>query len=95
MVYGVQDAFEIDFDHVPIRYEVFVDDLHRVGCTPPWAKAVRGVWEVGFKARLDHDLPRLLHPPLPDGRNPQRALPSVRLGDIDPPHRRRPVVPSP
>src|SRR5262245_8941584 len=95
MVDRVKASFDIDVYHVPIRYELFFDDLHRLGCTTPGAKAIRGVLEVGFKDRLDHDLTRLLHHPIPYGRNPARSLPSVRFGDVDPQHRLRSVAPSP
>jgi len=78
-----------------MRDEWCVDDLHRLGGTTPWAKAVRGVWEGGGNDRLDPDRTRLLHHPLPDGRHPARSLPSSRCGEIDPPPRLRPVAPSP
>jgi len=95
MVDRVKESFDIDVYHVSIRSEWFFDDLYRLGCTTPGAKAVRGVLEVGFKDRLEHDLTRLLPHPIPDGRNPERSLPSVRFGDGDPQHRLRSVAPSP
>jgi len=51
--------------------------------------------EVGVQDRREHDLPRLVHHPIPDGRHPERSLPAVRVGAIDPQHRLRPVAPSP
>lgn len=95
MVDRVKAARDIDVSDVPSRYALFFDDLHRLGCTTPWATAIRGVLAVGFTARLDHDLTRLLHHPRPYGRTPERSLPSVRFGDLDPPHRLRSVAPRP
>ena len=95
MVYRVKASCAIDFYDGPMRYEWCFDDLHRLGSTTRWANAIRGVLAVGFNDRLDHDFTRLLHHPIPYGRNPARSLPSVRCGEIDPPHRLRSVAPSP
>jgi hypothetical protein len=91
----IQEAFDIDIHHIPMRYELFLDHFYRLGGTPLRAKAVRRILKVGFKKWLDHDLARLLDHPVPHCWNPKWSLPSVRLRDIDPQHRLRSVAPRP
>src|SRR6266705_5805601 len=53
--------------------------------------AVRSVLEVGLEDRFQHELGGGLHHPIPDGRNAERSLASVRFRDHHPPHRIGPV----
>ena len=66
----------------------FLDCIHRPA---RGAIAVGIVLEVSLEDRLQHELGGGLNHPIPDGRNAERSLASVRFRDHHPPHRIGPV----
>src|ERR1700682_3894861 len=65
--------------------------LDRVSRSPKGAVAVGVVLEVRLEDRFQHELGGGLYYPIPDGRNAERSLASVRLRYRHPPHRIGPV----
>ena len=92
---GGTDAVASDRDDIPVRDAWCLAHLDHWGGAPLRAEAGGRVWEVGVTARLAHARARRWHHPVAHGRHPEGAFPSVRWGEIDPPHRRRSVAPSP
>ena len=66
----------------------FLDCIHRPTCG---TIAIRSVLEVGLEDRLQHELGGGLDDAIPDGRNAERSLASIRFRDHHPPHRIGPV----
>src|SRR5260370_32909445 len=65
--------------------------LDRVYRSTNGAVAVGVVLEVRLEDRFQHELGSGLYYPIPDGRNAERSLASVRLWYRHPPHRIGPV----
>ncbi len=73
------------------------DGVARLVGRAPWAEPVAGRGEVGLEDRFKDQLRRRHRYPVAHGRDakrPGRPRPA-RLGDVDPPQRRRPVRPGP
>ncbi len=66
--------------------------LQRTLRAPLGAEAIRDRQKVGLEDRLQHQLRRHLHHPVPDRRDAQRPLPSVSLRDVPAQHHPGPVL---
>ncbi len=88
----IEVAGQIGVDHVgvtPANMPVhFLDRVHRPA---RGTVAVGIVLEVSLEDRFQHDLGGGLDHPIPDRRNAERSLASIRLRDHHPPHRIGPV----
>src|SRR6266571_3228457 len=73
--------------------EQFVHCLDGIARAPPRPVAVGSRFQIGLEDRLDHQLHRGLHHPVPDRRDAERALAAVGLGDHHAPHWIGPIGP--
>jgi site-specific DNA recombinase len=93
------DAVEVLLDvgiHHPVMPGVarFPDRLQRILSASPRTESITALLEIRLEDRLDHELYRRLHHPVSYRRYPQRPLLPIRLRDVLPSHRWRPVFPS-
>jgi len=95
MVDAVKVLLNVGIHH-PVMPGVarFPDRIERILSASPRTESVTALLEVRLEDRLDHELHRRLHHSVPYRRNPQRPLLSIRLRNVLPPHRWRPVFPS-
>ena len=95
MVHPITAALHVRIHHLPATDPGRCDRFARLGGTAAGPNARGAVLNIGFAARLDHQHARVWDHTVPHRRHPSRALPSIRLGEIDPPPRWRSLPPGP
>ena len=80
-------------DKLPPPRERHPDRFQGIGGRPPRTEPEAAGQEVSLEHRLEDELDCLLAHPVAHGRDAQRPLPAVGLGDLHPTHKRRPVDP--
>jgi site-specific DNA recombinase len=92
----VEVLFQIGVHHPGVAVlEPPIDLAQGVSGASAGPEAVAAVPEPGFQNGFDHQFDSRLHDPVLDGRNAQRTGLAVRLGDVHPPDRLRPIAAGP
>jgi len=68
------------------------DLLQRLVRVPPWTESVRTIQKIRFENRFQNQQRGHLRHPVSDRRYPQRPQLPIRLRDVHPPHRLRPIA---
>ncbi len=88
VVDAAETICDVHFEHVGVTVdEALTDDLECLGRRAARPIAVGARQEIGLEDRLQHDLGRLLHDAIPDGRDAEWPFASVSFRDEPSPHR--------
>ena len=93
MTQVVEEPHDVELSHPTITTtNRFPHPQHCLLCTLVRSIPERRRREQGLTDRPDHLHRRLLHHPVSNRGNPQRACPPIRLGNVHPPHWRRDIT---
>ena len=85
MRYRIEVPLQVCVIHLRApRLDVLSHRRQRLVRRSPWSESVGTVLEVRLEDQLQDQQHRCLHHPVPDARNPQRALAPIRFGDVHP-----------
>src|SRR5262245_23553490 len=90
---AVEEALDVEIEHPVVTPTALASLVHGIDRRFAGPVAVRVGVEHRFKDRLQVASDDLLGRAVRNRWDPQRSRPTVRLWNIDPPHRRRKVAP--